>query len=108
MNAKRGATRKLKRVLCKPIDPPGYQVKKTKMRQVVLNNETTGLQPEGGDRLVEIAGLELMHRTPTGIYFHHYLNPERPVDPMALALYGFDGRILSLDSRVLQTLRTNY
>ena len=48
-------------------------------REIVLDTETTGLDPAGGDRVVEIGAIELVNHIPTGRTFHHYLNPERPV-----------------------------
>ncbi|MCX7309747.1 MAG: exonuclease domain-containing protein, partial [Afipia sp.] len=47
------------------------------MREIVLDTETTGLDPNKGDRLVEIGCVELLNRIPTGATFHVYLNPER-------------------------------
>ena len=69
------------------------------MRQVVLVTETTGLQPESGDRLIEIAGMELIHRSRTGLHFHSYLNPERPLSPMAQKLHGMGDEFLSRQPR---------
>lgn len=65
------------------------------MRQVVLVTETTGLHPEAGDRLIEIAGMELIHRRRTGLLFHTYLNPERPLGPVAQEIYWMDDEFLS-------------
>ena len=47
------------------------------MREVVLDTETTGLDPKNGDRIVEIGAIELFNHMPTGHYFHKYLNPDR-------------------------------
>ena len=58
------------------------------MREIVLDTETTGLDPETGDRIVEIGALELLHHVPTGRTFHVYLNPERPMSPEAFAVHG--------------------
>lgn len=58
------------------------------MREIVLDTETTGLDPETGDRIVEIGALELLHHVPTGRTFHVYLNPERPMSPDAFAIHG--------------------
>ena len=49
------------------------------MREIVLDTETTGLDPEDGHRIVEIACIELVHHVPTGRSFHRYVNPERDV-----------------------------
>ncbi len=58
------------------------------MRQIVLDTETTGLEPELGHRIIEIGCVELMNRRPTGRTFHKYLNPERDVDEGALSVHG--------------------
>jgi DNA polymerase-3 subunit epsilon len=49
------------------------------MREIVLDTETTGLEPSQGHRIIEIGCLELHNRTPTGAKYHQYLNPERDV-----------------------------
>ena len=58
------------------------------MRQIVLDTETTGLEPELGHRVIEIGGVELVNRRATGRTFHRYFNPEREVDDGALAVHG--------------------
>jgi DNA polymerase-3 subunit epsilon len=58
------------------------------MRQVVLDTETTGLEPELHHRVIEIGCVELLNRRPTGRSFHRYLNPEREIDDGALAVHG--------------------
>ncbi len=58
------------------------------MRQIVLDTETTGLEPELGHRIIEIGCVELVNRRPTGRTFHRYLNPEREIDDGALAVHG--------------------
>jgi DNA polymerase III subunit epsilon len=58
------------------------------MRQIVLDTETTGLEPELGHRVIEIGCVELVNRRPTGRIFHRYLNPEREIDDGALAVHG--------------------
>jgi DNA polymerase-3 subunit epsilon len=58
------------------------------MRQIVLDTETTGLEPELGHRIIEIGGVELVNRRATGRTFHRYLNPEREIDDAALAVHG--------------------
>lgn len=64
------------------------------MRQVVLDTETTGLEPEAGHRIIEIGGIELVNRRPTRKTFHRYINPERAVDPGALEVHGIDNEFL--------------
>ncbi|MGH7052683.1 MAG: DNA polymerase III subunit epsilon [Stellaceae bacterium] len=58
------------------------------MREIVLDTETTGLDPKGGHRVVEIACLELLHHIPTGRSFHRYLDPERDMPEDARAIHG--------------------
>jgi DNA polymerase-3 subunit epsilon len=65
------------------------------MRQVVLDTETTGLEPEAGHRVIEIGCYELEQRRATGETFHAYLNPGRPVDPEAMAVHGITDAFLA-------------
>lgn len=65
------------------------------MREVVLDTETTGLDPKSGDRLVEIACLELVNRIPTGKVWHEYFNPEREMPKAAFAVHGLSTEFLS-------------
>jgi DNA polymerase-3 subunit epsilon len=58
------------------------------MRQIVLDTETTGLEPELNHRVIEIGCVELINRRTTGRSFHRYLNPERDIDGGALAVHG--------------------
>jgi DNA polymerase-3 subunit epsilon len=58
------------------------------MRQIVLDTETTGLEPELGHRIIEIGCVEIVNRRVTGRTFHRYLNPERAVDEGAIAVHG--------------------
>jgi len=58
------------------------------MRRIVLDTETTGLEPEAGHRIIELACLELADRRPTGRHFHRYVNPERAVDAAATDVHG--------------------
>ena len=64
------------------------------MREIVLDTETTGLNPQGGDRLIEIACVELLNRIPTGREFHRYVNPERDVQAEAVAVHGLSADFL--------------
>ncbi len=64
------------------------------MRQIVLDTETTGLEPDLGHRIIEIGCVELMNRRPTGRTFHHYLNPEREIDKGALEVHGITAEFL--------------
>lgn len=58
------------------------------MREIVLDTETTGLDPAEGHRVVEIGAVELVNHVPTGRTFHEYLDPQRPMPPEALAVHG--------------------
>lgn len=64
------------------------------MRQIVLDTETTGLEPELGHRIIEIAGVELVNRRLTGNNFHRYLNPERESEAGALEVHGLTSEFL--------------
>jgi DNA polymerase-3 subunit epsilon len=65
------------------------------MRQVFLDTETTGLSPEGGDRVVEIGCLEMINRRLTGRDLHFYLNPERPSSEDAFKVHGLSDDFLA-------------
>ena len=58
------------------------------MREIVLDTETTGLDPAQGHKIVEIGCVELINHTPTGRTFQEYLNPERLVDEEVIAVHG--------------------
>ena len=64
------------------------------MRQIVLDTETTGLNPRTGDRVIEIGCVELNNRMLTGNNFHRYINPERDSDEGALAVHGLTSEFL--------------
>lgn len=63
-------------------------------RQIVLDTETTGLEAGRGHRIIEIGCVELIERRPTGRTFHRYLNPERAIDPGAMAVHGIRDEFL--------------
>ena len=65
------------------------------MREIVLDTETTGLDPFTGDRIVEIGALELIDHLPTGEQFHKYINPERDMPAEAFAVHGLSQEFLS-------------
>ena len=58
------------------------------MREIVLDTETTGLDPFEGHRLVEIGAVELQGHMPTGRHYHQYINPQRDMPPEAFAVHG--------------------
>ena len=65
------------------------------MRRIVLDTETTGLEPEAGHRVIELACLEISGRRQTGRHFHRFLNPERTVDFGATEVHGFTAEDLA-------------
>lgn len=58
------------------------------MREIVLDTETTGFDPDKGDRIVEIGAIELLNHVPTGRTYHQYLNPERAMPREAFEVHG--------------------
>ena len=64
------------------------------MRQVFLDTETTGLEPELGHRIIEIGGVEMVNRRLTGRRLHHYLQPDREIDDGALEVHGITREFL--------------
>jgi DNA polymerase-3 subunit epsilon len=65
------------------------------MREIVLDTETTGLDPATGDRIVEIGCIELINRLPTENMFHVYINPERDMPKEAEAVHGLSAKRLA-------------
>lgn len=65
------------------------------MRHVILDTETTGLDPNDGHRLVEVGCVEMINRQLTGRHFHYYVNPERDSDEGALRVHGLTTEFLS-------------
>ncbi|HEV7995561.1 MAG TPA: DNA polymerase III subunit epsilon [Stellaceae bacterium] len=65
------------------------------MREIVLDTETTGLDPQAGHRIVEIACIELVHHIPTGRDFHRYVNPGRDMPAEALSVHGLSAEFLA-------------
>lgn len=63
-------------------------------RQVVLDTETTGLEPELGHRVIELGAVELKNRRATGRHFHYYINPERESEEAALRVHGISNEFL--------------
>jgi DNA polymerase-3 subunit epsilon len=64
------------------------------MREIVLDTETTGLDPNKGDRIVEVGCVELLNRIPTGATFHAYINPERDMPTEAFNVHGLSAEFL--------------
>ena len=65
------------------------------MRQIVLDTETTGLEPEQGHRIIEIGCVELINRRLSGRHFHQYVRPDRRSDPAAFAVHGISDEVLA-------------
>jgi DNA polymerase III epsilon subunit len=65
------------------------------MREIVFDTETTGLNPAGGDRMVEIGCVEIFNRVETGRHFHAYFNPERDMPFEAQEVHGLSNLFLS-------------
>jgi DNA polymerase-3 subunit epsilon len=63
-------------------------------RQIVLDTETTGLEPEQGHRIIEIGGVELINRKLTGNHFHRYVRPDREIDDAAFEVHGISATFL--------------
>jgi DNA polymerase-3 subunit epsilon len=69
------------------------------VRQVVLDTETTGLEPELGHRVIEIGCIEVVNRRRTGRVFHRYLRPDREIDAGALQVHGITAEFLASQPR---------
>ena len=65
------------------------------MRQIVLDTETTGLDPLQGHRVIEIGCVEINNRRLTGRHFHYYLNPDREIDEAAIEVHGLTSQFLA-------------
>ena len=65
------------------------------VREIIFDTETTGLNPAGGDRMVEIGCVEIFNRVETGRHFHAYFNPDRPMPSEAEAVHGLTNIFLS-------------
>lgn len=77
------------------------------MREIVLDTETTGMDPETGDRIVEIGAVELMNHIPTGKTLQLYINPERDVPAEAIAVHGITNEFLK-DKPVFSQVYTEF
>ncbi|SHJ04074.1 DNA polymerase III subunit epsilon [Wenxinia saemankumensis] len=65
------------------------------MREIVLDTETTGFEPEQGDRIVEIGAVELLNHVPTGRTYHQYINPKRSMPQGAFEIHGLGDEFLA-------------
>ena len=77
------------------------------MREIILDTETTGMDPSQGDRLVEIGCVEVMNYVPTGRTYHVYINPERDVPAEAVAVHGLKTEFLR-DKPVFSQIYTDF
>ncbi|MEQ5833887.1 DNA polymerase III subunit epsilon [Marinobacter sp. NFXS9] len=77
------------------------------MRQIVLDTETTGIDPEQGHRIIEIGCVEMMERQLTGRHYHVYINPEREVEAEALAVHGISNEFLA-DKPLFRDVATEF
>ncbi|MGM0703820.1 MAG: DNA polymerase III subunit epsilon [Pseudomonadota bacterium] len=69
------------------------------MRQIVLDTETTGIDPREGHRLIEIGAVELMNRRLTGNNYHQYINPEREIEAEAVEIHGITNERVAEEPR---------
>jgi len=65
------------------------------MRQIILDTETTGLEPKQGHRIIEIGCVEMIDRKLTGNHYHQYINPQRDIDAGAIEVHGISNDFLS-------------
>jgi len=72
------------------------------MRQIILDTETTGLDPKEGHRIIEIGCLELLNRKLTGNFLHFYFNPDRPMDQGAIEVHGITNDFLKEKPRFFE------
>ena len=77
------------------------------MREIVLDTETTGLDPETGDRIVEIGAVELFNHLPTGNTYHQYINPRRSMPREAYQVHGLSEEFLS-DKPVFEAIASEF
>lgn len=77
------------------------------LRQIVLDTETTGLNPQEGHRIIEIGCVELLNRRLTGRHFHVYINPEREIDAGAVEVHGITNEFL-VDKPVFASIAEDF
>jgi len=74
---------------------PELKMRERNHRQIVLDTETTGLNPKEGHKIIEIGCVELINRRLTGNHFHVYINPQRLIDKEAIAVHGITNEFLN-------------
>lgn len=77
------------------------------MRQIVLDTETTGIDPRQGHRIIEIGCVELLNRRLTGNHFHVYINPQREVEQEAIGVHGITNEFLR-DKPLFKNIATEF
>ena len=77
------------------------------MREIVLDTETTGFEPNDGDRIVEIGAVELFNHLPTGRTYHQYINPQRNMPEGAFGVHGLSEQFLS-DKPVFKAIAQDF
>lgn len=77
------------------------------MRQIVLDTETTGINPKEGHKIIEIGCVELVNRRLTGNHYHVYINPEREVEQEAIEVHGITNEFLE-DKPVFATIAAEF
>jgi len=77
------------------------------VREIVMDTETTGMDPFTGDRVVEIGAIELINHLPTGNHYHVYINPERDVPAEVVAVHGLTAKFLS-DKKTFSEIYTEF
>lgn len=77
------------------------------MRQIVLDTETTGIDPKKGHRIIEIGCVELMNRRLTGNNYHQYINPQREIEAEAIAIHGITNEFL-IDKPVFDSIAESF
>ena len=77
------------------------------MREIVLDTETTGFEPNEGDRIVEIGAVELLNHLPTGRTYHQYINPQRSMPEGAFGVHGLSAEFLS-DKPVFKAIAQDF
>lgn len=76
-------------------------------REIVLDTETTGIDPKNGHRIIEIGALEMINHMPTGQQLHLYINPEREIEAEAVAIHGITSEFLA-DKPVFATIADEF
>lgn len=77
------------------------------MRQIVLDTETTGLDPKDGHRIIEIGCVELVNRKLTGRHFHQYINPQRDIEQSAIEVHGITNQFVA-DKPIFSAIASDF